>query len=174
MTAIYNNLEDHDHTWSIYFHDIDVTLMLTKIKQEKSKFKRFPDFFQDAKSGNLPNYSFLVPSFNDLLQRKANDQHPPHNVIYGEFLIADVYEAIRSNEDLWKKSLFIVLYDEHGGSYDHVHTPPFPPFEKYKVPNPDGKNSVGPPLQVRPPGPARSGNSHFAFREEEFSRQHNL
>jgi phospholipase C len=147
MTTIYNNLKDHNHTWGIYFHDIDVTLMLTKIKQEKSKFKRFPDFFQDAKSGDLPNYSFLVPSFNDLLQRKANDQHPPHNVIYGEFLIADVYEAIRGNEDLWKKSLFIVLYDEHGGSYDHVHTPPFAPFEKYKVPNPDGKNSVSPPFK---------------------------
>jgi phospholipase C len=147
MRTIYNNLEENGHTWAIYFHDIDVTQSLTQIRDKKSNFKRFPRFFQDAKAGTLPNYSFLAPSFFDFHQRKANSQHPPHNVVYGEFLIADVYEAIRANEALWKKSLFIVVYDEHGGSYDHVHTPPFSPFQKYKVRNPDGKNSTNPPFK---------------------------
>jgi phospholipase C len=147
MRTIYNSLQDQNHTWSIYFHDITVALMLSQIKDEKTNFKRFAAFFQDSKSGNLPNYSFLVPRFSDLQQRKANDQHPPHDVSFGEMLIADVYEAIRGNEALWKKSLFIVLYDEHGGSYDHVHTPPFAPLQKYKVRNPDGKNSASPPFK---------------------------
>ena len=147
MRTISNNLQDHNQTWGIYFHDIAVALMLTRIKDKKANFKRFPDFLKDAKSGKLPNYSFLVPSFSDFQQRKANDQHPPHDVRFGEILIADVYEAIRGNEALWKKSLLIVLYDEHGGSYDHVHTPPFAPFQKYKVRNPDGKDSVSPPFK---------------------------
>src|SRR5439155_10895832 len=147
MRTIYNNLEDHNHTWGVYFHDITVAMMLTQIRNKKTNFKRFTNFFHDAEAGKLPNYSFLVPSFFDLHQRKANDQHPPHNVIYGEMLIADVYEAIRGNEALWRKSLLIVLYDEHGGFFDHVHTPPFPPFEKNNVRNPDGQNSVNPPFK---------------------------
>jgi phospholipase C len=146
MRTIYNNLQDHNKTWSVYFHDISVALMLSKINKEKDKFKRFPTFLQDVQNNNLPNYSFIVPSFSDLFQRKANDQHPPHDVVFGEMLIADVYEAIRANDALWKKSLFLVLYDEHGGSYDHVHTPPFGPFEQYQVRNPDGKNSTNPPF----------------------------
>ncbi len=38
-------------------------------------------------------------------------------------LLAQVYNAIRANEALWEKTLLVVLYDEHGGFYDHV-TPP--------------------------------------------------
>jgi phospholipase C len=30
-----------------------------------------------------------------------------------------VYEAIR-NSPVWKTSLLIIVYDEHGGFYDHV------------------------------------------------------
>src|SRR5262249_25028042 len=38
-------------------------------------------------------------------------------------LIADMYNAVRANEDLWNSTLLIVLYDEHGGFYDHVPPP---------------------------------------------------
>jgi phospholipase C len=41
----------------------------------------------------------------------------------GELLIARVYNALRANEDLWKTTLLVVLYDEHGGFYDHVVPP---------------------------------------------------
>jgi phospholipase C len=34
-----------------------------------------------------------------------------------------VYNALRANEALWSKSLLVVLYDEHGGFYDHVVPP---------------------------------------------------
>ncbi len=34
--------------------------------------------------------------------------------------MADVYNAIRAKPDLWESTLLVVLYDEHGGFYDHV------------------------------------------------------
>jgi phospholipase C len=34
-----------------------------------------------------------------------------------------VYNALRTNEALWKTTLLVVLYDEHGGFYDHVPPP---------------------------------------------------
>jgi phospholipase C len=51
-----------------------------------------------------------------------NDQHPPHNVSYGESLIASVYNAVLGGPG-WKNTLLIVTYDEHGGCYDHVVPP---------------------------------------------------
>ena len=65
-----------------------------------------------------------------------NDQHAPHDVRLGEHLIADVYEALRANEDVWQHSLLIVLHDEHGGLYDHE--------APGAVENPDGKTSASP------------------------------
>ncbi len=41
----------------------------------------------------------------------------------GEKLVADVYNALRSNPDLWNSCLFAVFFDEHGGFYDHVLPP---------------------------------------------------
>src|SRR5260370_19918849 len=41
----------------------------------------------------------------------------------GELLLAQVYNALRGNEELWKKTLLVVVYDEHGGFYDHVVPP---------------------------------------------------
>ena len=73
----------------------------------------------------------VKPSMNH-----PNDQHAPHDVRLGEHLIADVYEALRANADVWKETLLIVLHDEHGGLYDHVA-----PGE---AENPDGKTSADP------------------------------
>jgi phospholipase C len=73
----------------------------------------------------LPQYSFIEPRyFADLaLNSIPNDQHPPHNVLYGEQLIAQVYNALRSSP-CWSRTLFVITYDEHGGCYDHVAPPP--------------------------------------------------
>ena len=49
-----------------------------------------------------------------------NDQHPPHIVTFGDELVASIYKALRSNVEAWKKTMLIIIYDEHGGCYDHV------------------------------------------------------
>jgi phospholipase C len=59
-----------------------------------------------------------------------NDQHPLSDVMRGDALIRDVYNAIRSNAALWRTSLLIIVYDEHGGFYDHVEPPPTVPPDK--------------------------------------------
>jgi phospholipase C len=97
----------------------------------------------------LPQYCFLEPRYSDQdngndLTIFATDQHPPHNVQHGEQLIADVYNLLRANEKLWKSTLLIITYDEHGGIFDHVAPPPVPwpadggprpdpPFDRYGV-----------------------------------------
>src|SRR5207245_6630087 len=44
---------------------------------------------------------------------------------HGEALIKMTYEAIR-NSPIWKKSLLIITWDEHGGFFDHGSPPPAP------------------------------------------------
>ncbi|MEG9437437.1 hypothetical protein JAO29_14880 [Edaphobacter sp. HDX4] len=34
-----------------------------------------------------------------------------------------MYNAIRANQALWQKTLLVILYDEHGGFYDHASPP---------------------------------------------------
>ncbi len=57
-----------------------------------------------------------------MLNKVPDDEHPPHNVAYGEELIAAVYNAVRSGPG-WKQTLLLITYDEHGGCYDHVVPP---------------------------------------------------
>lgn len=52
----------------------------------------------------------------------GNDDHPPHDIAEGQKFIKEVYEALRSSPH-WNELLFIIIYDEHGGFYDHVPTP---------------------------------------------------
>jgi phospholipase C len=48
--------------------------------------------------------------------------HPSHDVRRGDRLIAEVYGALRASP-LWERSALLVLWDEHGGFYDHVPPP---------------------------------------------------
>jgi phospholipase C len=44
-------------------------------------------------------------------------------VRHGEKLIAAVYNALVSNPCVFERSLLLIVYDEHGGFYDHVIPP---------------------------------------------------
>jgi phospholipase C len=68
----------------------------------------------------------------------ASDQHPDHNVQAGEIFIASVYNAIKQNPDLWKSTALLIVYDEHGGIYDHVPPPACTPDGFVASPNDTG------------------------------------
>jgi phospholipase C len=141
IETIYHRLEDASRSWKIYFHDIPQSLALQRLRADafKDRFQVFHEFLADAREGTLPDYSFIEPRYYDFAFKRANDQHPNHDVSMGDVLIADVYEAVR-NSPLWEQILLVILWDEHGGIYDHA----FP--SQPQVPCPDGKVSVDPPF----------------------------
>src|SRR5262249_4287325 len=77
-------------------------------------------FFSDAMSGNLPAFTMLEPAYAG---SGANDDHPAHDVRVGQAFIASVFAALAASPQ-WNKSLFLLVYDEHGGFFDHVPPPP--------------------------------------------------
>jgi phospholipase C len=68
----------------------------------------------------------------------ASDDHPDHNVQAGELFIAQVYNAIRTNEALWRDSILLITYSNHGGIYDHVPPPAATPDGFVAQPNQTG------------------------------------
>ncbi|HZL36278.1 MAG TPA: phospholipase C, phosphocholine-specific [Tepidisphaeraceae bacterium] len=74
-------------------------------------------FRKDVESGELPRVSWLVAP------ERYSDH--PSSPWYGAWYIAQVMEILTKNPEVWKKTIFILTYDENDGFFDHV--PPFVP-----------------------------------------------
>jgi phospholipase C len=122
--TIYDRLNDRGVTWRIYYGDVPQSLVLTHqlTKENADNYHRMSVFFDDAAGAepSFPAYAFIEPSYWWPVQ---NDDHPPHSTVKAQALLGEVYNALRKNEALWASTLLVVLYDEHGGFFDHVPPP---------------------------------------------------
>ncbi|MCP2338198.1 alkaline phosphatase family protein [Actinomadura rupiterrae] len=76
-------------------------------------------FAYDAKHDKLPTVSWIIPT-------SYQSEHPDYTPAAGADFVASQIDAIASNPEVWKKTLFILNYDENDGLFDHV-PPPTPP-----------------------------------------------
>ncbi len=81
-------------------------------------------FLDDAAKGQLRDVSWIDPNFIDLkiLDPGSNDDHPPTDIRAGQALVLELYEAL-SRGPAWDDTLLVIVYDEHGGFYDHIAPP---------------------------------------------------
>jgi phospholipase C len=132
------------HTAKIYYFDqASSTMEIVNLLQNQPKlFATYDQFLADCAAGTLPDYSFVEPNYNDHDgddgEELASDQHPDHNVQAGEIFIASVYNAIKHNPALWASTALLIVYDEHGGIYDHVPPPACVPDGFVAQPNDTG------------------------------------
>jgi len=146
--TIYELLAENSVDSRIYYHDSTMAMTFKGLMNQGKYFGLFDDFLSDCKNNKLPAYSFIEPRYangEDPVNNaffSASDQHPDHNVEQGEILIRDTFNAIWNNQALRESTLLVVVYDEHGGLYDHVPPPP--------ADNPDGKNWAGSPNSLDP------------------------
>jgi phospholipase C len=141
FNTIFNRMNEAGKSWKIYFHDFPQALTLAHLWPNVDHFRYFEtDFLSDAAAGKLPAYSFIEPRYFPDIEL-PNDQHPPHNVGLGEALIAKVYDAVRT-APTWEETLLVIIYDEHGGKFDHVPPPLAVPPDESK-PQPFGFDRYG-------------------------------
>jgi phospholipase C len=122
--TLFDRLNDAGKPWKIYYYDFPCSLLLVNQRKRENlaRYRKIDEFFDDARgdAAAFPAFTFIEPKYFGVDQ---NDDHPPHNIMKAEKLIADVYNALRSNTPLWNSTLLVVLFDEHGGFYDHVPPP---------------------------------------------------
>lgn len=116
-------------TAKVYYYDTTSSTMevVNLLQNQPELFGTYDQFLSDCDKGLLPDYSFIEPNYNDHEtdsgEQVANDQHPDHDVQAGELFIAEVYMRIKRNPKLWANTALLIVYDEHGGIYDHVVPP---------------------------------------------------
>ncbi|MGW1201050.1 phosphocholine-specific phospholipase C [Streptomyces sp. NPDC002536] len=76
-------------------------------------------FDQHCKDGTLPTVSWLVAPY-------LFSEHPSASPDYGADYVNTALQSLFSNPEVWKHTVFLVMYDENDGYFDHV-VPPFPP-----------------------------------------------
>jgi phospholipase C len=74
-------------------------------------------FRRDVASGTLPAVSWITAPehFSD----------HPSSAWYGAWYVSEVLDILTGSPQVWKKTIFILAYDENDGYFDHV--PPFVP-----------------------------------------------
>jgi len=140
--TLYDSLDEAHVEWKHYYHDVPWEIILKSMWKKTSlpRMKPMAQFYDDAKNGDLPAFSWIDPrlALEPNNNEGSNDQHPDHDVALGEALMKRVYEALRAGPG-WESTLLIVTYDEHGGFFDSVA----PPTEG--VPNPGDGYTPNPP-----------------------------
>jgi phospholipase C len=121
--TLYTRLHERGISWKIYHHGMPQSMVMIRQLEFATHYHSMETFVADASgpADVFPQFSFIEPAYSGTDQ---NDQHPPSDVMKGELLLLRVYNVLRGNEELWKSTLFIFLYDEHGGFYDHVEPEP--------------------------------------------------
>jgi phospholipase C len=82
----------------------------------------YGQFLNDAGAGTLPAVSFVDPRFLVEELGTCNSDHPHCDIRAGDAFLAEAFHAVASGPD-WPETIFIVIYDEGGGFFDHVAPP---------------------------------------------------
>ncbi|MDR6197405.1 phosphocholine-specific phospholipase C [Siphonobacter sp. SORGH_AS_0500] len=88
-------------------------------------------FRSDVENKTLPTVSWLVAP--------ENFSDHPTAPWYGAWYISEAMDILTKNPDVWKKTIFILAYDENDGYFDHL--PPFVPAHPTRPET--GKTSKG-------------------------------
>lgn len=77
----------------------------------------FHQFRKDVQANKLPTVSWLVAPcrFSD----------HPGSPWFGAWYVSETLDILTQNPEVWKKTIFILTYDENDGYFDHI--PPFVP-----------------------------------------------
>jgi phospholipase C len=126
--TIFDRLNERSIPWRVYFGDFPLSFVLSHQRRPLNAIRHRPmlDFFSTCAGpeAGFPAFAFIEPKY---FPPGQNDDHPPHSSSVAQALLARVYNAVHANDALWRSSLLVVLYDEHGGFYDHVSPPPAVP-----------------------------------------------
>ena len=123
-----NNKAFATNTKDPFYHELTSLKYKDGARERELNVPKGDVFFQfreDVKNDTLPTVSWLMPP--------AHFSDHPGEPWFGPWYVSEAMEILLQNPEVWKKTIFIITYDENDGYFDHV-----PP---YIVPNPYKENT---------------------------------
>lgn len=102
-----------------YFGQYQDAPTSSPLYQNAMRFYQAGQFEYDAAHDRLPTVSYIIPT-------SYQSEHPDYMPAAGADYVASKVNALASNPDVFAKTVFITVYDENDGFFDHV-TPPTAP-----------------------------------------------
>jgi phospholipase C len=107
--AFVTNAEDPD------YHALQALSFMDKGKSQTMQVPKGDIFYQfrkDVNEGKLPTVSWLTAP-----ERFSDHPTAPW---YGAWYVSEAMDILTKNPEIWKKTIFILTYDENDGYFDHA------------------------------------------------------
>ncbi len=124
--TIFDRLNSYKITWKDYYPDLPTCALFVPEytdNQHDGRLAPINDFLSDAAAGTLPQFSLVDP------YTKYSEEDG--DISIGEAYAARIIDAVLHSPK-WARTVMFLVYDEHGGWYDHV--PPQPAVRPDSVP----------------------------------------
>jgi phospholipase C len=122
--TILDSLDAKSVSWGSYTDGVPTFFLFSSDKNSakyQAKTASIAQFKTDAIAGSLPHVVLLDPDFVTE-GFDGDDEHPPAVMQVGQAWLADITKTLVASPQ-WARMAFFLLYDEHGGLYDHVPPP---------------------------------------------------
>jgi phospholipase C len=116
---VYQEVDNYGFNVLEYFDKYQNASTSSPLYQNAMRFYQPGQFEYDAMNDRLPTVSWILPT-------SYQSEHPDFMPAAGADYVASKVNAIASNPDVWAKTLFILVYDENDGFFDHVLPPTAP------------------------------------------------
>jgi phospholipase C len=116
---VYQEVDNYGFNVLEYFDQYQNAPTSSPLYQNAMRFYQPGQFEYDAINDRLPTVSYILPT-------SYQSEHPDFMPAAGADYVASKVNAIAANPDVWAKTVFILVYDENDGYFDHVVPPTAP------------------------------------------------
>ena len=117
---IYQEIDNYGMNVMEYFDQYQNAATSSQLYQGAMRIFQPGQFEYDAMHDRLPTVSWIIPP-------SYQSEHPDYMPAAGADFVASKVAAIAANPDVFAKTVFILIYDENDGFFDHVTPPTAPP-----------------------------------------------
>jgi phospholipase C len=116
---VYQEIDNYGFNVLEYFDQYQNAATSSPLYQNAMKFYQAGQFEYDAIHDRLPTVSYILPT-------SYQSEHPDFMPAAGADYVKSKVDAIAANPDVWAKTVFVLVYDENDGYFDHVLPPTAP------------------------------------------------
>ena len=131
-TTLFDHLTHRGVSWQYFEQRASMMRAFTKYSFDMVNVLEYSDpinGFKAAAKNGLKSVTFIDPLFGDLPagvnSPQDNDDAPPSDLKHGQQFISEIVTTLFTpvSNPNWMKTMLVIVYDEHGGFYDHVQPP---------------------------------------------------